>query len=214
MADGWTTHIADARGRLAPWRGSIEAAIARTHQRVAGRAAVAQLDIIVQDSPCVIRERGHVGFAPNGWLVYLSFDPDADAFEHNLGAPLERTLAHEINHILRWRGPGYGTTLGEALTSEGLAGVFVRDLHKSAPEPWEQALEDTTALADQVIAGWDHAYDHGAWFFGSGRLPVWAGYTLGYRIVAYHADRSEQDIVTLTSCPASAFKSSARLALQ
>ncbi|WP_147107239.1 DUF2268 domain-containing putative Zn-dependent protease [Tateyamaria sp. syn59] len=214
MGADWTTHFADARGRLKPWRGSIEAAIARTHKRVRDRVAVEQLDIVVQDSPRVIRELGHVGFAPNGWMVYLSFDPEADAFESNLDTPLERTLAHEINHILRWRGPGYGATLGEALISEGLAGVFVRDLYASPPEPWECALGDTAALADQVIAEWDQAYDHGEWFFGTGQHPVWAGYTIGYRIVAYHADNAMDDIVALTTRPASDFKTLARLALQ
>lgn len=214
MGEAWATHFADARGRLKPWRGSIEAAIARTHQRVTARVAVEQLDIVVQDSPRVIRERGHVGSAPNGWLIYLSFDPELDAFEPSLGEPLERTLAHEINHILRWRGPGYGTTLGEALTSEGLAGVFVRDLFGAPPEPWESALEDASALADQVVAGWDQAYNHGAWFFGTGQYPAWAGYTIGYQIVAYHADNAAEDIVALTTRPASDFKTSARLALQ
>ncbi|WP_193743515.1 DUF2268 domain-containing putative Zn-dependent protease [Tateyamaria sp. ANG-S1] len=207
-------HFADARGRLKPWRGAIEAAIARTHQRVRDRVVIEQLDIMVQDSPRVIRERGHVGFAPNGWMVYLSFDPEAEAFESNLDAPLERTLAHEINHILRWREPGYGATLGEALISEGLAGVFVRDLYACPPEPWERALEDTAALADQVIAEWDRAYDHAEWFFGAGQHPVWAGYTIGYRIVAHHADSAMDDIVALTTRPASDFKTSARLALQ
>ncbi|GGX42591.1 hypothetical protein GCM10007385_07900 [Tateyamaria omphalii] len=214
MSANWTTHIADARGRLKPWRGSIEAAIARTHQRVNDRVAIEQLDIVVQDSARVIPERGHVGFAPNGWIVYLSFDPDAEAFESNLGAPLERTLAHEINHILRWRGPGYGATLGEALISEGLAGVFVRDLYASPPEPWEQAVDDTGDFADQVMAGWDQAYDHAEWFFGTGQYPVWAGYTLGYQIVAHHVDHATEDIVGLTTRPASDFKTSARLALQ
>ena len=85
MAADWTTHMADARGRRKPWRGAIEAAIARTHQRVTERVSVEQVDIVVQDSPRVIRERGHVGFAPNGWMIHLSFDPEAPAFEGNLG---------------------------------------------------------------------------------------------------------------------------------
>ncbi|MEL6618295.1 MAG: DUF2268 domain-containing putative Zn-dependent protease [Pseudomonadota bacterium] len=214
MGCTWNIHVADARGRLGPWRGSIEAAIARTHRRVSEIADVDCVDIVVQDSPRVIRERGHVGFSPNGWMIYLSFDPDAPAFAGHLGEPLERTLAHEINHVVRWRGPGYGTTLGDALISEGLAGVFVRDLYDSAPEPWERALDSVSALSTAVFGGWDEAYDHGEWFFGAGRYPVWAGYSLGYRIVAFHADRVSEGIVDLTQRPASHFKTSARLALQ
>ncbi|WP_299609460.1 DUF2268 domain-containing putative Zn-dependent protease [uncultured Tateyamaria sp.] len=214
MTTGWTTHIADARGRLRPWRGSIEAAIQRTHNRVTQRVKVEHLDIVVQDTPRVIPQRGHVGHAPSGWMVFLSFDPEAAAFESNLGEPLERTLTHEINHVLRWRGPGYGVTLGEALTSEGLAGVFVRDLFGTPPEPWEEPLVETGVPTEDVLDGWDDRYDHAEWFFGTGRYPAWSGYRLGYRIVAYHADRADDDIVALTQKSASEFKASARLALQ
>lgn len=214
MGASWHIHFADARGRLQPWRSQIEAAIMRTQQRVSEYVPVDDVDIVVQESEWVIHQRGHVGYAPSGWLVHMSFDPTSDAFESNLGEPLERTLAHEINHVLRWRGPGYGATLGEALTSEGLAGVFVRQLFDTPPEPWEEPLESASALSDEVQRGWTKAYDHDAWFFGTGRYPAWAGYRVGYQVVSYHVDRVEDDIVSLTGRAASEFKTSARMALQ
>ncbi|WP_299547700.1 DUF2268 domain-containing putative Zn-dependent protease [uncultured Tateyamaria sp.] len=214
MGSPWHIHVADARGRLEPWRSTIEAAIDRTHSRVSAHVDVGAVDIVVQDGARVIRERGHVGYAPTGWLIHLTFDPECAAFEDNLGEPLERTLAHEINHVLRGRGPGYGSTLGEALTSEGLAGVFVRELFGSPPEPWEMSRDGDVTPVDDVLEGWDKSYDHAAWFFGAGRYPAWTGYRLGYRIVTYHIDHMDEDIVALTQAPAPHFKTSARLALQ
>lgn len=36
-------------------------------------------------------------------------------------------VAHELHHIKRWRGPGYGRTWGESMVSEGLALKFQRE---------------------------------------------------------------------------------------
>ncbi|MGI9503926.1 MAG: DUF2268 domain-containing putative Zn-dependent protease, partial [Geminicoccaceae bacterium] len=32
----------------------------------------------------------------------------------------------------------------------------------------------------------DEGYDHHAWFFGTGDLPCWLGYTLGWEIVGHY----------------------------
>ncbi|WP_411911731.1 DUF2268 domain-containing putative Zn-dependent protease [Rhodovulum sulfidophilum] len=86
------------------------------------------------------------------------------------GEPLERTIVHELHHALRWRGPGYGRTLGEALVTEGLAGHFAQQLYGGPPEKWESSL-DAEGLAQaesDAAAAWDdEAYDHAAWFFGT-----------------------------------------------
>jgi Predicted Zn-dependent protease (DUF2268) len=104
-------------------------------------------------------------------------------------------LAHELHHSSRVRtGPGYGTTLAEALVTEGLADHFVAEAFPDTPpQPWDNALS-----ADQETELWRKArpilkrpygYDHQAWFFGGGDFPRWAGYTLGYRIAdAYLGD--------------------------
>jgi Predicted Zn-dependent protease (DUF2268) len=100
------------------------------------------------------------------------------------------TLAHELHHSSRIRmGPGYGSTLGEALVTEGLADHFAAEVFPRTPlAPWDHALS-----ADQEHALWERAQpdlwgsyslgDHQRWFFGGSGIPRWAGYTLGYRIV-------------------------------
>lgn len=69
--------------------------------------------------------------------------------------------------------------------SEGLAGQFVTWLMGSPPEPWERALDRAalTAAPVSVAALGGVPYDHAAWFFGTGALPRWYGYTLGYHMV-------------------------------
>ncbi len=99
---------------------------------------------------------------------------------------LRRTLWHEAHHVLRWDGPGYGQTLGEALVSEGLAQVFVHERMDCPPEPWEVAVppEGCEAFRAAARAGFDDAgYDHDAWFFGAGDMPDALGYAFGALMV-------------------------------
>lgn len=99
---------------------------------------------------------------------------------------LDRLIAHELNHVLRWDSVGYGKTLGKALVSEGLAGQFAKQLFGSPPELWEDAAspEKLSCYLARAETLWDDpSYDHDEWFFGSKDIPRWAGYTLGYQIV-------------------------------
>ena len=97
-------------------------------------------------------------------------------------------LAHELHHSSRVRtGPGYGSTLAEALVSEGLADHFAAEAFPDTPpQPWDNALSDDQETElwreAQPVLVTPHGYDHQAWFFGGGDTPRWAGYTLGYRI--------------------------------
>jgi Predicted Zn-dependent protease (DUF2268) len=115
-------------------------------------------------------------------------------------------LAHELHHSSRVRaGPGYGTTLAEALVTEGLADHFVAEAFPGTPpQPWDSALS-----GDQERELWRKAqsvldrpyYNHQAWFLGSDDIPRWAGYTLGYRIARAYLgdDRSATSAVGVTA---------------
>jgi hypothetical protein len=92
------------------------------------------VDVVFQDYPlAAIPSLGMGGFAPTGHLVQLSFDPGAEDFEELIVAHLPRTLAHELHHCARWRGPGYGRSLGDALVSEGLADHFDLEVNGVIP---------------------------------------------------------------------------------
>lgn len=187
----WTVHHLDARGGLGPHRAAVERALARVGERVAAVCEPPVLDAVVQAVPGgpVIPERGHGGFAPRPGVVFLTLDPDNPNLPASLDAALERVIAHEVHHALRWDRVGYGRTLGEALATEGLAGRFVGELYGSPPEPWERAVP-RGELAHHARAAEadfeDVDYDHAEWFFGRGGRPPWVGYTLGWELVGAH----------------------------
>src|SRR5215813_6028282 len=135
----WTIHWLEASGDLRPWRPSIAAEIEATRGIVGSLVTPPRLDILVERSSRVIAEIGMVGHAYRHSLFSLSVDPDNPRFEPSLhDGTLRRQVAHEVHHCLRYAGPGYGKTLGEAMVSEGLAGQFASRLFGSPPEPWER----------------------------------------------------------------------------
>ncbi|MEL6596268.1 MAG: DUF2268 domain-containing putative Zn-dependent protease [Pseudomonadota bacterium] len=180
----WTVHYLNARAALDPVLPQINRTLVATEERLAKVVTLPRLDLVVQATPGFgIPQLGHVGHAPRAGVIMLSFDPENPNMRRNLDGPLSRMIAHEIHHALRWDAAHYGRTLGEALVSEGLAGQFVREVYGTEPEPWECAIDDSLipTLAGAALREWaDPEYDHARWFFGSGHLPNWAGYSLGY----------------------------------
>ena len=189
----WNVHICDAAGSLTPYTAALHLAVRRVEAAVDAVVDPLQMDVVVQVLPGrTIPEVGFSGFAPGPELIHLYIDPDNPALPSAIQG-VERTLAHEAHHCLRQRGPGYGKTLGEALVTEGLAGQFVRELYATPPELWEEPQDSDYDYLALVLENWHKGYDHTAWFFGTGSLPRWLGYRLGYRIVgAYVGLRGTQ----------------------
>lgn len=191
----WTVHFANASGHLDPFEAAIRASVEKA--RLIGEQAMppVSLDLVVQNWPGrTIPELGFMGYAPTGDMIQLTFDAENDNLPKHLDDALVRTILHELHHVHRWRGPGYGNTLGAAVLSEGLAGHFVKECVGSPPEQWECAVDAPTlnAVLPRVRAEWALRHDHAEWFFGSGSLPNNLGYTLGYRIVGRHIARTER----------------------
>jgi uncharacterized protein YjaZ len=108
-------------------------------------------------------------------------------------------LAHELHHSRRIiDGPGYGSTLLDAMVTEGSAEAFVRQAYPSAPViPWVAPLPpaqkaDVWRRARAVLAAPDDLDLHQTWFVGGGSLPRWPGYRIGYEIVRRYLARHPQ----------------------
>ncbi|MBV9782237.1 MAG: hypothetical protein JO264_00305 [Acidisphaera sp.] len=204
----WRLHWLQAEGDLEPWRPRITAEIEATRDIISRLLTLPRLDILVQRlARAVIPEIGMVGHAYRRSLFALTLDPDNAHFASCLAdGTLRRQVAHEVHHCLRMAGPGYGSSLGEALVSEGLAGQFVRVLFQTPPEPWERAMDEAALTRNFPTAAElaSTAYDHAGWFFGAGgHRPRWLGYTLGYHIAGrWLATLPEPDAVQLVNVPA------------
>jgi uncharacterized protein YjaZ len=152
---------------------------------------IAQVDVVVApaQSQWVIPEYGLTGMSHGKGRITISIDPDSPHVDDpQREARLLGILAHELHHVTRMRGPGYGRTLGEALVSEGLAQCF--EVEAGAPVPFYGVALDPGALtragerARQELGA--PMYDHAAWFMGRRGDPAWprnAGYSLAFALV-------------------------------
>ena len=196
----WT--IASVSPTVRPFAARTEAAIEVVRSRVAAISEPQAIAFTLKaDRTRAIPRFGFGGSCYDPHAITLAFDTKSPNLEPHLGEALERTIAHEYHHALRWAGPGYGAKLGAALASECLAGHFVRQLYSSPPEPWECALP-TDELAPWRAKAFDRfdTRDHGhaRWFFGADGYPPWLGYTLGYdmvgRYLSAHLGRTALDL--------------------
>ncbi|MGH7196703.1 MAG: DUF2268 domain-containing putative Zn-dependent protease [Candidatus Saccharimonadales bacterium] len=93
---------------------------------------------------------------------------------------LAGAIHHELHHMARWQNVGYGTTLGEAILSEGIA-TYYEALTSGWTPPWAKATV-TDQVRRTALNDWEcEDYNHAAWFF-KGEHGKWVGYSLGYEL--------------------------------
>lgn len=101
----WSLHIANASGRLDGLVSPIRVAIYSAKARAEAVTEPVDLDVVIQAWPGrVIAHLGHAGYAPTDDMIKLTFDPANPNCAQNPGELLERTIVHELHHVLRWRG--------------------------------------------------------------------------------------------------------------
>lgn len=136
-----------------------------------------------------IPETGEGGYTPSGDWFHIYIDPSKNQKQlaEIVRTSIPSTIYHEMNHIARWRNTGYGSSLPEAIISEGLAIVFAKEQWGKSKTPWadfsKKELDRLLAIAKKRGRRNDRTYDHGEWFLGTGKLPRWSGYKLGAYIV-------------------------------
>ncbi len=196
-----TLHIINARHQLTGIAKWLSERLDDAFAVSAKHLPLLDTDVVLRAGKAVIHEKGHLGYAPESGVIYVTVDPESPVLRANPSQSLERMLAHELHHSSRWDGPGYGKTLGEALVSEGLAGHFAQEAFGGEREPWEQL--PVSILRTYVLkakAAWQSPdYSHAEWFFGSQEFPAWVGYSLGYELIgrylAAHGDACASNLV-------------------
>lgn len=203
-------HLMNAGGLLAgelaaELRAVAEAALTRQ----AARLELDGVDVALYVNPSwTLPETGIGGYTPTSHWLQLTLDPSNPNFADGWRVELPATLAHELHHARRWRGPGYGHRLLEALVSEGLAQHYEAE-ERDKPPPYAIIPADLNALWRRAQAELDSSdYSHPAWFFGAeaASLSRWAGYALGFELVRRFLVREGGDAVTWADAPAERFQ--------
>lgn len=115
-------YIANSTGELDNLTAMINESLALVIPIVEKELGADKIDIIfISAAALVIPEYGIGGNSPGPNHIYVSFDPQSAEITQE---GLNETLFHELHHCMRWRNPGYGETLAEAMISEGIACLY------------------------------------------------------------------------------------------
>ena len=188
--------ILNASGQLSEYQSRIGQCFASSIDAIRMLLPVSRIDVAVIAGKRVIPELGLGAVSPDRHHVFVTCDPDNRNLAKCFDAEFRAALGHEMHHCMRHGGPGYGTTLREAMVSEGLACQFETELREGGTVPFYAAnvtQSELDKLTPRMLAELDNpAYDHRAWFFGSTEknIPRYAGYSLGYQIVANYVVQS------------------------
>lgn len=213
LPEATLVEILDPSGQFSDHHAAIRQLIDHALNDV--RTVLPELDpvrvTVAADAARSIPGYGMGGFAHGGERIEIVVHPGFPGLGQRLSARLPGIVAHEAHHIVRARGPGYGSTLFESMISEGLADHFSVELLGVPVPPWSMAFsaEDVPVYEARARPLFDStSFDFEAWFFGVGSdLPAWVGYTLGYRYVAaYQSANPEESAARLVRTPADAFR--------
>ncbi|QRO87377.1 DUF2268 domain-containing putative Zn-dependent protease [Kytococcus sedentarius] len=186
-AESIVLHLPTGSGRLSEQAVEAVQSGFREAVELAGPLlGLAHVDVMAIDSPDQsIPGWGCGGYTHSAYTIVLALDPLDD------GLTAERvraTVVHELHHIARERGPGCGTSLRERLVSEGLAMLFEEEVLGVASEFAHVTISESDI--DWAITRLDEdPADDGLWFFRADSVPLWFGYTLGYRWAKEHGAR-------------------------
>lgn len=192
-------YIANATGELSRLIPLIEDGISEALPLITAELSADKIDIIfVSAAALAMPEYGIGGNSPGPNHIYVSLDPESDKITKK---GLIETILHEAHHCMRWREPGYGETLGEAMISEGLACLY--EAEYSGKPPAYAAIKLPGKQIDLAQKELDSSgYDHARWFFGSKDIDRWFGYTYGYKLCKRFAETKSIKAAQLVSTPA------------
>jgi uncharacterized protein YjaZ len=209
--EGGSSLVFQDGGALVAHRDVIVAEIQETVVAVRRLMDVSGVTIRVNaGTASVIREIGMGGRTTGPGEIVLVFDAASSVMPSSLSTELFPLLAHEMHHVARFRTVGYGSTLLEAMVSEGLADQFSIEVGGIDPPIWSIALsaEELEVWSERAKEQWyDTRYDHDAWFFGTGgEIPRWAGYSIGFAMTqAFLVANPDRKPSRLFAEPASSF---------
>ena len=208
--EGISTYVLYGSGRLKPHKTEIEHAVANAVKLISEKIPLSDIDIVAFDYPFSTREGMGIGGYADPNTVWTSLDPAFLDFNKVISEEIRRTLAHELHHCIRTRGPGYGWTLFEAMISDGLADHFVIEMWGKPPYPWDTALTRTQRerLLKRAKRVWNRRVYDNRWFGGkkSKDIPKWTGYSIGFWLVGqYLSKHPTESAASLVSAPAERF---------
>lgn len=164
---------------------TIKTRIMEASARVGDKFPLSEIDIVVVASD-------DVGFWGNAFYrnTITLIHGSGSALEANRIAP---TFYHELHHLARMQAIGYGTTLGEAVISEGLAVGMEAEMEEdmSIYGEFKNEAEFKKTYSSFLQEQLSTSYSYQRWFVDRDAEVVFAGYKLGYKLITQYCDQTK-----------------------
>lgn len=156
-----------------------------------------RVDVVVIEAQdfWVIPRLGIMGSAIGKTCIEIKINFSRKDVNKIIEVELPATIYHELTHLVRDNSVGYGDTLLDSFISEGLSCFVEKLTFPNKKIPYIKRIKNEKALwskARKILA--ETKYNHSEWFFGTGKLPNWTGYRLGYSIVNLFMKRNRVDL--------------------
>ena len=149
----------------------------------------------------VIPQLGITGSAVGKSCIEIKIDFSRKDVDTIVTAEIPPTIYHELSHLVRENRLGYGNTLLDAMVSEGVA-CYVEKSVSTRKIPYIQPVKNEEVWWSKAQDSFnDVEYNLSAWFFGTGELPNWIGYRLGYVMVERYMIKYQVDLSELNTIP-------------
>ncbi len=153
-----------------------------------------QVDVVVIEAQdfFVIPKLGIGGSAIGKSCIEVKIDFSRKDLQKIIDVELPSTIYHELAHLVRENSIGYGNTLLDSFVSEGVSCFVEKSILPNRKIPYIQKIKNEKKLWDKAkkLLG-ETKYNYSEWFFGSGKLPNWTGYRLGFLLVENFAKKNK-----------------------
>ncbi|HKL24539.1 MAG TPA: DUF2268 domain-containing putative Zn-dependent protease [Candidatus Nanoarchaeia archaeon] len=129
---------------------------------------------------------GAGGSTPYKNIFYLKIPPHENKEKQK--ESIQHTVAHEIGHALSEE-PNLYSSPSRMFKEEGLNEHFREEKIGGGRDPWtkaiskEKAMEIFNEIKEQSKLYKTDRKSHREIFFGTGKYPLWSGYTIGYYLI-------------------------------
>ena len=202
------THILDANRKLARHTSQLLTIAPLAARKAAELLNADGIDVSISPfKPGDAPASGIGGYSFSPYRIELLLDSEREDLSEVIARELPAVLGHEMHHCVRSLSNPNPLTLGECITTEGLATHFelqmnggeLPSLFNSFPDVhWRELLEKAQPLLEEKV------FSFTDWFLGTDpeRLPKYTGYLIGFKAVSHYKiskQYSDLEMMNLTA---------------
>jgi uncharacterized protein YjaZ len=132
----------------------------------------------------------------SGIIIYIDFSNKN--IEKTIKKEISSSIFHEATHLIREFFIGYDKNLLDYIISEGITCFTEKSLNPNKKIPYiEKVKNEKNILKKYQKIFKNKNFDYSEWFLGTGKLPKYIGYRIGFLIVDKYLKKYKENLKNL-----------------